>query len=465
MVETLPKTDQIRFVSSKTGSHSLDTYLESVEQGTATLADMITLLFDNTGAIRTDLFQFRIKDEGGGDYTLQSRIGDFVDPEEAWVDISEDVFDTILDLADAAVASATASASTATTQASTATTKASEAAASAAAALASELAAVAAASGFRFKSPARAATTSALPACTYSNGTAGVGATLTGNSNGALSAQDGITLLVNETLLVKDQAAPLQNGLYTLTQVGTGGTPFILTRKTDLDTWTEVNGATVSIDEGSTLADSVWLCTSNTGGTMGTTDITWSRFPTFLADGSVGLAKLEAGVQTSIANADTALRPANGQIMQVLSTTKTDTFSHSTSSFTDVTGLSQAITPADNTNKVLVVASISVGVNTGVDNACFIKLLRDSTDLGNGASDGANRVECMASAVTLNTNAIQTITVHYLDSPATSSAVTYKIQIAASNSGDVYVNRSHSDSDATSIPRCSSTITVMEVRA
>src|SRR5262249_54307258 len=65
-----------------------------------------------------------------------------------------------------------------------------------------------------WKQPVRAATTAALPACTYSNGSSGVGATLTGNSNGALPAQDGVTLSANQDLLVKDQSTASQNGIY-----------------------------------------------------------------------------------------------------------------------------------------------------------------------------------------------------------------------------------------------------------
>lgn len=182
---------------------------------------------------------------------------------------------------------AQAAAATATTQAGIATTQAGLSATARVGAEAAQAAAEAAASGFRFKNAVRAATTGVLPACTYANGASGVGATLTGNVNGALAAQDGISLLANEAILVKNQAATLQNGIYRLTQVGTGGTPFILTRRTDMDVWSEVNGASVSVDEGTTNLDTAWLCTSNTGGTMGTTPITWTPFPSFIADASI----------------------------------------------------------------------------------------------------------------------------------------------------------------------------------
>jgi len=108
------------------------------------------------------------------------------------------------------------------------------------------------ASGIHFHEAVAYATTAALPACTYNNGTSGVGATLTGNSNGALTI-DSYTFTSpadNGTrVLIKDQANGAQNGVYTLTQAGNSspGAPFILTRATYFDTaGTGVN----QIDEG-----------------------------------------------------------------------------------------------------------------------------------------------------------------------------------------------------------------------
>lgn len=92
-----------------------------------------------------------------------------------------------------------------------------------------------AAEGILPKEAVRLATTAALPACTYNNGTGGVGATLTGNSNGALSSQDGVSPSADDDILVKNQVAALQNGIYTLTVLGDGSNPFVLTRRTDFD--------------------------------------------------------------------------------------------------------------------------------------------------------------------------------------------------------------------------------------
>lgn len=106
------------------------------------------------------------------------------------------------------------------------------------------------AGGNAWKDSARAATTAALPAAAYANGTAGVGATLTGSVNGALPAQDGITLVVNDRLLVKNQASGFENGVYVVTQVGNAGAVFILTRATDSDESAELLGLRLPIEEG-----------------------------------------------------------------------------------------------------------------------------------------------------------------------------------------------------------------------
>lgn len=127
------------------------------------------------------------------------------------------------------------------------------------------------------KDSCRAATTAALPACTYDNGTSGVGATLTGDANGALADQDGVTLVADDRLLVKNQSAGAQNGIYVVTQVGDGSNPFILTRATDAVS-TLSGGSFTFIEEGSTLSDTGWLLAVDGAITFGTTALTFVQF-------------------------------------------------------------------------------------------------------------------------------------------------------------------------------------------
>ena len=85
---------------------------------------------------------------------------------------------------------------------------------------------------------------------------------------------DGITLATGDRILIKNQAAPAENGIYT---VNATGAP---TRATDMDAWTEVPGALVAVEVGTTNADTVWLCSADQGGTLETTAINWQQIPT-----------------------------------------------------------------------------------------------------------------------------------------------------------------------------------------
>jgi hypothetical protein len=128
-----------------------------------------------------------------------------------------------------------------------------------------------------WKQPVRAKTTAALAANTYNNGSSGIGATLTATANGALGAQDGVTLVANDRLLVANESTAANNGIYVVTQVGDGTHPYILTRATDADTGAKLVNATVKVSEGTAGADTEWQCTTNATITVGTTALTFER--------------------------------------------------------------------------------------------------------------------------------------------------------------------------------------------
>lgn len=121
-----------------------------------------------------------------------------------------------------------------------------------------------------------AATTAILPAATYATGPP---ATLTANANGALPAQDGVTLVTNDRLFVKDQVGSTeQNGIYEVTQVGSGGTPWILTRTKDADTALKVSDAMyVAVQQGITQADTTWELISDNPISLGSTGLRFTR--------------------------------------------------------------------------------------------------------------------------------------------------------------------------------------------
>jgi Pectate lyase superfamily protein len=91
------------------------------------------------------------------------------------------------------------------------------------------------AQGLTIHSPVALATAAALPANTYNNGTAGVGATLTATANAALTV-DGTAVTAGQRILVKNEATAANNGIYTVTATGSGSAPYVLTRATDANT-------------------------------------------------------------------------------------------------------------------------------------------------------------------------------------------------------------------------------------
>jgi hypothetical protein len=115
------------------------------------------------------------------------------------------------------------------------------------------------AAGLTFKSTVLATTTAALNA-TYANGVLGVGATLT--NAGALGAfsTDGQFPALTQRILVKDQVNTFENGIYTVTVVGDGATPWVLTRAVDYDTAAEMPiGSVIPVQTGTAEANTLWL--------------------------------------------------------------------------------------------------------------------------------------------------------------------------------------------------------------
>jgi len=138
------------------------------------------------------------------------------------------------------------------------------------------------ASGIHFHEAVALATTAALPANTYNNGASGVGATLTANANGALSIDSTLTV-VAERVLIKNEVTGANNGVYTVTQVGSAGTPYILTRATDFDS---VGTGVDQIDEGDFFLvtsgaanlNTAWVQQTAPPITIGTTALVFQQF-------------------------------------------------------------------------------------------------------------------------------------------------------------------------------------------
>jgi len=135
------------------------------------------------------------------------------------------------------------------------------------------------AQGLSAKISCLAATAAPLPAYVYNNGVAGVGASITASASGALVI-DGVTVSANDRVLIKDESAANEpyNGIYEVTDSGSAGTAFVLTRTLDFDEPTQVSGAFVFVKTGTTNADSGFVCLTNPPVVIGTTPILFTQF-------------------------------------------------------------------------------------------------------------------------------------------------------------------------------------------
>ena len=156
-----------------------------------------------------------------------------------------------------------------------------------------------------------------------------------------------------------------------------------------------------------------------------------------------------------------------GKVLQVISTVKSDSFTTSTNAgvYTDVTGLSVTITPTSATSKILVLASIASQSQIG-GNFSVIQLVRNSTPIFIGDAAGS-RVQATTQLAQVSQDNMLGAPITFLDSPATTSSTTYKIQgcSLAASPGFFYVNRTATDTNSNSYSRAASSITVMEIGA
>jgi hypothetical protein len=151
-----------------------------------------------------------------------------------------------------------------------------------------------------------------------------------------------------------------------------------------------------------------------------------------------------------------------GHMVQCVSTTKIDTFSTSSGSYTDIANFTLSITPTSSSSKILVSATLTTG---GTNYNAYLRLVRGSTGIGLPTGTGNRPVSTTTSyGWTNNTWEMKNTVMEFLDSPATTSLTTYKIQVAVQGGGTFHLNRSHRDLDETTRDgRGISTITLMEI--
>jgi hypothetical protein len=148
---------------------------------------------------------------------------------------------------------------------------------------------------------------------------------------------------------------------------------------------------------------------------------------------------------------------APGRVIQTASVIKTNHFTTSSSSYTDIPGLSVTITPSSSSNRIAIFANVNFSSVTTSD--CLIRLVRNSTEIA-GATDGGTARGFAQYSSSYNL-AQTTGSIAFVDLPATTSATTYKIQIfQVGGAGTATVNRRGSDANF----GASSTIIVQELK-
>jgi hypothetical protein len=194
----------------------------------------------------------------------------------------------------------------------------------------------------------------------------------------------------------------------------------------------------------------------------------------FPASSGTALTRLAVGANDTVLTADsttaTGLKWAaagggggGGKVLQVVSTTKTDTFTSNSTTNVDITGLSATITPSSATSTILVMLDLT---GSGIPAASYMtyQLVRNSTAIAIGDASGS-RTRASNTIYGAVTGVLGSASNTFLDSPSTTSATTYKIQGRINTSGTFYVNRADTDTDFSTFARTVSSITLMEIGA
>jgi hypothetical protein len=148
-----------------------------------------------------------------------------------------------------------------------------------------------------------------------------------------------------------------------------------------------------------------------------------------------------------------------GSILQVVQTVKTDTFSTSSTTLVQITGLTVSITPTSTSNRILVMFSGMASANNGEN--ISLQLQRNTTPIFIGDASGS-RLQCFYGANSYSGSGAFPMNAMFLDSPSTTSATTYSVYLKTS-SATVFLNRTVTDEDSSNRGRTASSIIVMEV--
>ena len=159
--------------------------------------------------------------------------------------------------------------------------------------------------------------------------------------------------------------------------------------------------------------------------------------------------------------------PNRGHIIQVVSTTYTENFSASISgmSWTEVPGLTTGITPSSSNSKILISVTIGGIESSGLNQRMGMALRKNSTNIAVNTTSGNQTVATWAGSGTNSNDIRNQAFFTHLDSPATTSTVTYRVMITTEGSYTMFINRSNSNANSSSVFKTASSMTLYEVSA
>ena len=166
----------------------------------------------------------------------------------------------------------------------------------------------------------------------------------------------------------------------------------------------------------------------------------------------------------TIVNSGTATGFGGGKVLQVVSTGKTDTYSNTSTTYTDITGMSVSITPSATSSRILVLCQIS-WMNGPSSNRGFIRLMRDATPINVATGSLGSRPATSIGGENDSGTHIMSGNIQFVDSPSSTSAIAYHLEASSESGSTFYLNRTIGDADNAVTPRATSTITAIEIGA
>ena len=152
-----------------------------------------------------------------------------------------------------------------------------------------------------------------------------------------------------------------------------------------------------------------------------------------------------------------------GSVLQVVSTEKSDQFTTASTTFVDVTGMSATITPTSSSSKILIIFSVGLVGNSTGGQFVYLKVNRNPSGLVSIGDQASARARVSAGNGGTQPYSNSSLTITNLDSPSTTSAVTYKIQMRSQSTGTAKFNSRGDDADSTAYGRSSASLTLMEI--